>query len=300
MVSNDKLLASEYEEIRKNNPDKIVHLDIIDRIIDTKLNDSNNDYNKFIIESYQEYLEELKKFPSNVLERYLKTLKDADLRDNQKVENVDSFLINLLLQSERKHAIDEALKNNELDEKTFLHMHKILLKGANSDLQHYNYRPNNISFVGYFEGEGENRKRIINFLPLDYKDIPKAVDRIIPYFNDKESNSDNLFIKPYKIHGVLAALQIFYDGNKRTARILQNIKIYRHTNEMLGYDFKNPALYVTKQYLIDQKEYRKSIREMVENPNNETINNWFRMNLRETYSAINLGNSNIEKMKTLR
>ena len=249
MVSSDKLLASEYEEIRKNNPDKIVHLDIIDRIIDTKLNDSNNDYNKFIIESYQEYLEELKKFPSNVLERYLKTLKDADLRDNQKVENVDSFLINLLLQSERKHAIDEALKNNELDEKTFLHMHKILLKGANSDLQHYNYRPNNISFVGYFEGEGENRKRIINFLPLDYKDIPKAV--------------------------------------------------YRHTNEMLGYDFKNPALYVTKQYLIDQKEYRKSIREMVENPNNETINNWFRMNLRETYSAINLGNSNIEKMKTL-
>ncbi len=300
MLASDKLLASEYEKIRNENPDKIVHLDIIDRIIDTKLNDNNKDYNKFIIETYQEYLEELEKLPNNVLDKYLKTLKDADLRDNQKVENVDSFLIELLLQSERKHAIDEALDKDKLDETTFLKMHRILLKGANSDLQHYNYRPNNISFVGYFEGEGENKKRIINFLPLDYKEIPKAIDKIIPYFNEEENDTNNLFIKPYKIHGILAALQVFYDGNKRTARILQNIKIYKHTNHMLKYNFKNPTLYVTKQYLIDQKEYRKSIREMVENPNNETINNWFKMNLRETYSAINLGNSNIEKMKTLR
>ena len=59
MIASVKLLASEYEKIRKENPDKIVHLDIIDRIIDTKLNDNNKDYNKFIIETYQEYLEEL-------------------------------------------------------------------------------------------------------------------------------------------------------------------------------------------------------------------------------------------------
>ena len=57
MLASVKLLASEYEKIRNENPDKIVHLDIIDRIIDTKLNDNNKDYNKFIIETYQEYLE---------------------------------------------------------------------------------------------------------------------------------------------------------------------------------------------------------------------------------------------------
>ena len=39
---------------------------------------------------------------------------------------------------------------------------------------------------------------------------------------------------------------------------------------------------------------------MIKNPNDETINDWFRMNFRETYSAITLGNINIEKMKTLR
>lgn len=291
-----KKVDEEFEYYRKNKIYPIVDKDLVSRISEIKISDSIKDQNKYVIEDYIEHLEKLKSLEPNQLKHYLMVLKNADIKDNQKLEEVDSFLLNLYLQAEKKHAIDELLRHDILDEKTLLKTHGILLKGTESEPEKgIKYRDNNRTFVG----TQKNGRRDINYLTLDINDIEYAMNLFFEYYN-MEDNFEDIFLKPFAIHGMLSALQVFGDGNTRLSRLLQSIKIYKLTNKHSDYNFQNPALYITRAYFPYRAEYRDLIMKLAIEPNEESINNWMKFNLKRTQDTIWKESENIGKVKLLK
>lgn len=287
----------EIEEYRKNNIYPTINKDFVKRILDVTIDEFNIQENDYALELYEDYLDKLNNLNKTQLKRYLTVLKNADLKDNQNLEKEDSFLLSLYLESERKHAIDTALNTHELNKEILLKIHGTLLKGtSSSELDNYHYRKNNRKFVGTWE----NSKRIIQYLPLDFKDIEEAMQPFFQYYNESDNCKQTIFFKSFLIHGIIAALQVFDDGNTRLARLLQNTNIYKQTKLLIDDNLSSPALYVTRAYYPQRNEYRSLIRNMAIEPNNENINNWIKFNLRRTEDTLYCNNEKVEKVKLLK
>ena len=292
-LKEDKLkeIDEEIEQIYKNNKYPVASIDIIDKIIMSKPSEKVLDSYKYTYELYLEYINYLNNLSEDALKLYLKSIKNSDVIDNQKMETKDSFLISLYMQSERTHAIDTLLKYKKLNDNNLQETHKILTEGINENINP-NYRNNNRRFVGFYN----NGERCIEYMPIHYKYINEAMQKFFEYYNEVEKDENNLFIKPFKVHGIIAALQVFDDGNTRLARLLQNVKLYRQTNQFLNASFKSPIIYTTKQYHPFRKDYRALIKQLAINPNNDVVNEWLDFNLRRTEESLWMGNENIEKL----
>ena len=174
------------------------------KIIDVKPNDMVKYETEELQEKYIEYFKLVDSLDKNKLKDYLKTLKNADIIDNQVLEGEDSFLMSLYSNVEKKHALNIILKKDKLTHDLIKKSHELLLKGTTSaNLDTANYRDNNRRFVGTYE----NGVRNIQFLPLHTKYIESAMNDFIDYYNTQENDINNLFIK---------RLINFYWGVKKT------------------------------------------------------------------------------------
>lgn len=274
-----------------------VNKDIVKKIIDVKPNDMVKYETEELQEKYIEYLKLVDSLDKNKLKDYLKTLKNADIIDNQVLEGEDSFLMSLYSNVEKKHALDIILKKDKLTHDLIKKSHELLLKGTTSaNLDTANYRDNNRRFVGTYE----NGVRNIQFLPLHTKYIESAMNDFIDYYNTQENDINNLFTKPIRIHGIIASLQVFNDGNTRFGRLLQNVKLYKQTNQMLGTKYDNPTIYLTRSYQPYRRDYREKLAELAINPNEDNINKWLLFNLRRAGEEIFVNSDRIEKVKLLK
>ena len=298
MTDSKKFVEERFELLRQQYPEKVVKPDVVKRLINFKMSNTNKNMNNYINELYLEYIYALDSLDEEALKRYLKVLKNADVRDNQKLENIDSFLISIYLESEKIHAIDNAIKKDNLTEKDISNLHAKLLKGTPTEESSSSYRNHNRSYVGYYDNQKCNE--VINFFPLDYRKIKPAMEEFTDYFNEEEKDTSKLFIKPFTIHGIISSLQVFDDGNTRLGRLLQNVKLYKQTNSMLGKKYDKPILYITKQYFPQRATYRSLIEEMVKNPDDDNINRWIGFNIDQANSAIDMATDNIEKIKILK
>lgn len=274
-----------------------VNKDIVKKIIDVKPNDMVKYEIEELQEKYIEYFKLVDSLDKNKLKDYLKTLKNADIIDNQVLEGEDSFLMSLYSNVEKKHALDIILKKDKLTHDLIKKSHELLLKGTTSaNLDTANYRDNNRRFVGTYE----NGVRNIQFLPLHTKYIESAMNDFIDYYNTQENDINNLFTKPIRIHGIIASLQVFNDGNTRFGRLLQNVKLYKQTNQMLGTKYDNPTIYLTRSYQPYRRDYREKLAELAINPNEDNINKWLLFNLRRAEEEIFVNSDRIEKVKLLK
>ena len=274
-----------------------VNKDIVKKIIDVKPNDMVKYETEELQEKYIEYFKLVDSLDKNKLKEYLKTLKNADIIDNQVLEGEDSFLMSLYSNVEKKHALDIILKKDKLTHDLIKKSHELLLKGTTSaNLDTANYRDNNRRFVGTYE----NGVRNIQFLPLHTKYIESAMNDFIDYYNTQENDINNLFTKPIRIHGIIASLQVFNDGNTRFGRLLQNVKLYKQTNQMLGTKYDNPTIYLTRSYQPYRRDYREKLAELAINPNEDNINKWLLFNLRRAGEEIFVNSDRIEKVKLLK
>ena len=274
-----------------------VNKDIVKKIIDVKPNDMVKYETEELQEKYIEYFKLVDSLDKNKLKDYLKTLKNADIIDNQVLEGEDSFLMSLYSNVEKKHALDIILKKDKLTHDLIKKSHELLLKGTTSaNLDTANYRDNNRRFVGTYE----NGVRNIQFLPLHTKYIESAMNDFIDYYNTQENDINNLFTKPIRIHGIIASLQVFNDGNTRFGRLLQNVKLYNQTNQMLGTKYDNPTIYLTRSYQPYRRDYREKLAELAINPNEDNINKWLLFNLRRAGEEIFVNSDRIEKVKLLK
>ncbi len=289
MYSTEELL-----KLRNSGNYPVVNLKIFDSI--KKINLSSRTLNnlEYTEEVYIERINTLKSLDEIVQDKYLNKIKEIENMDNQSLEKEDYFLIDLFQEITNENPIDYLL-NTDMNKESFIEGHKLILKGTSrDDLSTVDHRHNNDTFISC---KGPNDEVIPYYFALDHKDIPEAIDRIVEYYN---SNSDtNVFEKGIITHGLVAALQMFNDGNTRYARLLQYLKIHELSNKLLKTDSDKPLLYGTRAYFPFRGDYRQKMADLVTEGNNDAWNDWINFNLNRIQDRMSYEEPKIERVKTL-
>lgn len=295
----------------ENVKPKIVTLDIFDTVENIKLTDYVKYYCDDILEMYANYLKELKYLQDNEQltkkerDAFLTSLKEMDIINNQVTENENPNLILIYRNLDKKPTIDELIKkgNTPLTSEEIKKYHRQLIKDTSSDKGKIEYvRNNNNFFVGTYNA---NRTKNIEYMPIDYKNIDEALNLLVEYYNQKISEPNDILIKPFLFHALVACLQIFNDGNTRIARLLQHIKIWNYTNEYNGLllpekdkiTLEKPALYLTEPYRQTRGQYREIIKNLVISGTLEDWNKWFDFNLMRTEETLNMQTNVLKEFK---
>lgn len=294
--TTEEKVKKEIQDAIKNGA-KVIDLSIFDGLDKLNLEDRTINEAEFSIDIYREYVKHILELNEIQKERFLKTLKNADVIDNQLIEKENSFLISFYRSSHSRSAIDELINHygKEFTKEEFVKYHDILLKGTSSE-DKSGLRTNNYKFVGSIE----NGIRSIQYFPILYENIPEALNTLLSYYNaniNKVDKEYDIFIRPIVYHGLIAALQLFQDGNTRYARLFQNVEIWGLANNILEGNINLPAAYPTKQYFSVREDYRKLIKNIVLENTSDAWNEWIKFNLRIIQNSIWLNEENINTLK---
>ena len=297
MTKDEKRLQAEKEVLKAMKSGvPIVDLDIFKRVQDLTPSEQVLNQISYTEDLYKEYHDMIMSLSSSLRSNYLQILKSEDIINNQVVEKENSFLLALYYKTHPKNAMDEMIRccNSEITASEFIKIHDKLLDGTSSEDQK-GLREDNLKFVGtYVAGQ-----RQIDYFPILEKDIVKALREYLSLINDKKrvQSKEDAFLKPIIYHGLLAALQLFKDGNTRYARLIQHINLWYYTNQTLGYDFSLPTVYATKQYAAGRASYRGLIKSIAITENDDAWNEWIVFNLKCLQNNIWVNQSNIETLK---
>lgn len=287
----------EIQKLIESGKYKQLGFEVVNSINNIELSDKCINMCEYTLELYLEYMEALFNLDENTRLNYLQTLKTEDIINNQKLEKEDSFLLTLSLNLSKKHAIDLLLQNKITNFKELITIYETLMKNTSSEHKvNKGFRNNNRKYVG----EIVDGQRIIQYFPLDYKNIEKVMNIILQFYNEKSNKySELLFIKPIIVHGLIAAYQPFDDGNTRFARLLQHVKIFDLSNEKTDYKLDLPSLYCSKTYYPYRQEYRNLIKKIVLSADSNSWNEWIIFNLKRFQEAIYYNMNKIEEINNL-
>ena len=293
-VSTNKEVLLEIERYMQSGDYKVVGLDFLERIQDIKASIEVLDLQKEFLESYRNYLENIKTLPINIQPLFLKAIKNDEVVANHGLERINPFTISMYMLSRKKSALDKLLElDGPLTTNDFKRLHYTLLKNTPTSEETPEFRKENSIFVGYYQ----NGKRIIEFFPIDYKSIPTAVCEFLNYYNNQDINFEQSFIKPLIVHGLISGLQIFKDGNTRFARMLQHAILYDSTVKYLDSSLPSPALYSSKTYYPFREKYRYLIKNLITENSNEAWNQWFTFNYHRFEDQVMVNEENIRELK---
>ena len=291
------MLTREYvEEMKKSGKIPTVNLTIFDSIYSLPFSQFVIDHENDTEELYTHYITDVLELKDNDLISYLNAIKSVEIVDNQTLEKEDSFLMSLYMQTDETNAIDFLINNGvTINKKAFIEAHKLILRGTSSQqFADKDYRTDNEAFVVRIE----NGKPIIRYFALPYTDIEEAIKKILNFYNS-DIYDDRIFLKSQIIHGLVAALQLFDDGNTRYARILQNIKLGELTNKKYNYNLPQPALYGTRAYFPHRNKYRELVGSLAINPSYENWDTWFNFNLNRIEDAIYFMDNKLSSYKRM-
>lgn len=265
------------DEARASGKYPVVDLSIFDKVYELEFDSYILEREEEVKQEYIKYLKELSSMRPLDRKKFLRVIKNREIRDNHHLEHEDDFDIELHQEFNKANTIDFLLKHRKrmLTKDKFIKAHKIMLDGThNSQYKNYYWRSNNNKCVGTIE----NGRQIVQYFPIDYRELDVAAEGCLRLYNYNTYN-EHLLLKPQIIHGLVAATQLFEDGNTRFARILQNVKIFELSEYELPYRIDSPAVYGTREYFPYREKYRDLIYEIVKNNDDEAWNNWFSFNL---------------------
>lgn len=300
-LSRRDMIIREFEGYMRSGKYPVANLSLFDILDQLNLKNSIKEEVEYTNDLYANFVKNIRGFLSKEQEQlFLEMLRNADIIDNQSLEKEDSFLIALYRQltNNKELAINRMISNygKELSDKEFIYNHDLLLSGTSSD-NILGPRDCNSKFVGAFD-DGVRR---IDYFPIDYKEINTAIDRFVVYYNkhiNDQTRDYDTYIKPIIYHGLIAALQLFNDGNTRYGRLFQHVELWG----MQGNDDKvktsMPILYATRQYFQYRYQYRDLIKKIVVQNDGEAWCYWINFNLRRMQDGLNVSEDNIKKIKT--
>ena len=99
-------------------------------------------------------------------------------------------------------------------------------------------------------------------------------------------NEYDAIIKPIIYHGLLAALQLFKDGNTRYARTIQHVELWGMLNNIVSDHIDLPLIYATRQYFPFRGEYRDLIKNLAVNQE-DAWDDWISFNILIIFSSCN-------------
>ena len=266
--------------------------DVLDNYVPSERIKNIIEYTKDL---YVELYDKLSEYTDDEKLTFLKTLKESDIIDNQSIEKEDSFLIALRRNFESVFSIDlllEKVNNNEyISKEDFINIHDTLLIGTSSENK-LGLRDNDLKFVGSYQSNPQTKyfyeNRAISYFPLKHTEIDAALDKFLNFYNSgiRPNDKYDVILLPMVCHGLIAALQLFKDGNTRYGRLFQNVLLYKLANDELNIDLELPLVYATRQYAAYREEYRKKIENIVLNNNAEAWEDWFSFNLKRIQDGI--------------
>lgn len=293
------IIEKEVNEAMKSGLYSIADLSMFEQIDKIEISDNLQMHLEYTNDLLREYLEEIMELEGKRpgLIEFLKAIKEGDVVDNHGLEKVNSFLVGLYSQMPRETAMERLVRyyknGKEITSKNFLGIHSTLLYGTSVDED--KVRTSNSKFVGRVV----NGERVVDYFPIDYKDIRKAVNKIIEVYNGRlfDNGFDNVFFQPFLVHGLIGALQMFDDGNTRLGRVMQHALIWQLINERTEFNFELPPVYATRAYYPLRCKYRELIAMLVKNNDNVAWNKWFDFNLDRIEDSIYAGRENVKLLK---
>lgn len=267
------------------------------RNFDNSLTDDTKEYTLETMESYKEYLQMIEQLPEKFKVAFLETLKKNEINHNQETENENPFLISLYQNIGDMNSIELGMKLLEkkdgLISQDLKKLHYRIMHGTSNSEETYEFRrKNNIIVEGMNAG-----KRDIHFIPIDKKDIPKAVKLICEYLNSQATKEEDILIKPFTAHALIAGLQGFTDGNTRLARLVSHLKIWQLSKQYGITNVNLPAIYMSKSFYMMRGGYRDKVRNIMVDRTNESWNSWYVFNLNAFNEQLHFGKNNLEELK---
>lgn len=274
-------------------------MEALDKIMNYKLNSVVENHLEYTLKEYEDYIYSLMNLTSKNRERFLKAIKDLELRNNQEMEHEDPFLIALEISSydgKQRSSIDVmsnfVLQEQPLTTRRLEQIHRLIIKGTSDDRE-INYSIRNYDTYVYEVCNGIEK---VSYVAPSPDEIKPYLRKLYSFLNEKNINGDfDIFYKPILEHFYIAALQPFGNGNTRLARLVEYIEIFKLTREILGIKIESPALFMSKNHLLTRKTYRDSIANVICDPSDEKMNKWFNYNLNMIDEQLNYCNNILYK-----
>ncbi len=268
---------------------------LINELNKLELNDNNKYFLENIINSYLDYIDIIDKFDNKLLEKFLYTLKQMELLNNQQAEQENSLLISIYNNMHKENSLDRMIKilnqKDKLTKEELKDLHKLLMMGTKNESETNDFRNDDNKFVGSFNIDGTKN---IDYIPISYKEIDKCMSYVIDIINYQNINDP--FIKSFVIHALISVLQPFDDGNTRLSRLIQHGKIWKDTNKIFSKKFEKPILYLSKNYLLTRGNYRELLANLAREEDNYAWNKWFNYNLNMVDEQLFYISTNVKKL----
>ena len=270
------------------------------KLLESAQNIKLDDYNKYLLEEtterYEEYLRELQGFDERNLRNFLDTIRRHEIENNHRTESMSRFMISFYSQLMEKDSLTKLVEllneRKELNKEDIKNLHKILMEGTDCEIGSDDYRKTDTKFVGAFNADGSKR---IDYMPIPSDTIEECMESVISMLN--EPVDGNVFVNPFIVHGLIAVMQPFDDGNTRTSRLLQHGKIWTSTNAFYGTSFEQPTIYLSENYLFSKKQYRELITKLALEESDEAWNQWIKYNMFRVDEQLNYLGNNVTQLK---
>ena len=283
---------------------KLNIFDVLDKYVPSEQIKNKIDYT---LDLYLELIEKLKEYDTDTQNTFLNALKESDIIDNQSIEKEDSFLIALYEKFDSNFSVDFLLEklysNSVFIKEEFIKIHDILLRGTSSK-DKLGLRDNDLKFVGSLSDNPNTKyhfgNRAISYFPLRHTEIDTALDKFLNFYNSgiKPNDKYDAILIPVICHGLIAALQLFKDGNTRYGRLLQSTLMYKLANEELGLDLSLPIVYASRQYAAYRNDYRKKVEDIVLNNDIDAWNSWIDFNIKRIQDGLFYNINCLDKLET--
>ena len=289
-------INSEFRRLIDEGVYPVVTLSLLEILNKIEINESNIEYLKETLESYKNYLNLIENLPLELKEAFLLTLKQNEIISNHETENEDKFMLRFYDNVKKINSIDVGMLmiNEKISVKDIQVLHQVLMDGTSKiDADNYKLRTDDTHFVGSVE----NGKNVINYFPIRKEENYQAMQLIASYINEEVNDENMILVQPFIIHGAIAAVQSFDDGNTRLARLIQHLKIWQLSKQFNISHINIPAIYLSKSYLLTRAMYRKKINNIVIDSNNKAWNDWITYNLNMFNEQIYFGETNLGKIR---
>lgn len=218
--------------------------------------------------SFNEYFTKLSSYDDEFIIYFLIALARDEVTNSKKIEHTvykdfdfrikDLFFNKFQLSNNRIHKIHKFVMQDQLPNKKIGSYRK-----TEAVVSHKTKECEEIFWYG---AKPEDLKKFMNMFIKVYKST-----------SNKEIDS-NPYLKSSLMHLIFARLQPYFDGNRRTSRIIHNIKFTELINKEYGMDLKISPINLSESIDVNQVAYFKALRSIyfdLDHDNNEAINYWF-------------------------
>ena len=276
---------------------EVVTLEDVKRINSINVSNDNKEYIDETLEIYRKYLDLISSLPEKIKQGFLETLRKNEIKHNQKAEHENMFLLELYRTLDSSNSIDMGVsklnKNHILTPNDLEELHDKIMEGTEEEGINLGYRTKDDKVVEGIEGGS----RDIHFIPIRKEEIPEAMNLICKFINSEATKEEEIFLKPFNAHALIAILQAFPDGNTRLARLVHQLKIWDLSRKFNLTNINLPALYMSKSFLMMRRSYRENLRKIVIEKTDDAWNSWYRFSLNAVNEQLNFGISNLEEIK---